>query len=198
MAIHKFITSQKKQRNGLKEPLKVWIVFLPEKKDGALLFWLANFIAKKFVVSFLTWSADKNGGSVARGKTSSSCSILFPTYLKRRISENICFQIYFSSINFDFLGQMFLVRKRWVHETASSTRINNPSSTKLIYSKWKNAVLNPSKSFLALKKVNLILSTFKRSFSKKWEKTPSLHIIHSLYRRCYDCENCTVISETLM
>ena len=46
--------------------------------------------------------------------------------------------------------------------------LNNPSSTKLIYSKWKNAVLNPSKSFLALRKVNpRILSTFKRSFSKK-------------------------------
>ena len=108
-------------------------------------------------------------------------AFFFLSYLKRRISENICFQIYFSSINFDFLGQMFLVRKRWVHETASSTRINNPSSTKLSYSKWKNAVLNPSKSFLALKKVNSrILSTFKRPFSKKWEKTLSLHIIHSL------------------
>ena len=43
------------------------------------------------------------------------------------------------------------------------------------------AVLNPSKSFLALKKVNpRILSTFKRSFSKKMGKTPSSHIIHSL------------------
>ena len=139
-----------------------------EKWSFVVFCWLAKIIAKKFVVSFFTWSADKNGGSVARGKTSSSCSILFPVYLKRRISENICFQIYFSSINFDFLGQMFLVRKRWVHETASSTRINNPSSTKLSYSKWKNAVLNPSKSFLALKK------------KKKLGKTPSSHIIHSL------------------
>ena len=57
--------------------------------------------------------------------------------------------------------------------------VNNPSSTKLSYSKLKNAVLNPSKSFLALKKVSpRILSTFKRSFSKKMGKTPS-HIIHS-------------------
>ena len=30
--------------------------------------------------------------------------------------------------------------------------VNNPSSTKLSYSKLENAVLNPSKSFLALKK----------------------------------------------
>ena len=59
--------------------------------------------------------------------------------------------------------------------------VNNPSSKKLSYSKWKNAVLNPSKSFLALKNVNpWILSSFERSFSKKMGKTPSSHIIHSL------------------
>ena len=79
---------------------------------------------------------------------------------------------------------MFLVRKRWVHETVSSTRltgaVTNPSSTKLSNSKWKNAVLNPLKSFLAVSKVNpRILSTFKRSFSKKMGKTPSSHVIHS-------------------
>ena len=84
-----------------------------------------------------------------------------------------------------FLGQIFLFRERWVHETASSTRIigvvNNPSSTKLSYSKWKNAVLNPSKSFLVLKKVSpRILLTFKRSFSKKMGKILSSHIIHFL------------------
>ena len=59
--------------------------------------------------------------------------------------------------------------------------VKNSSSTKLSYSKLKNALLNPSKSFLALKKVSpRILSTFKRSFSKKMGKTPSSHIIHSL------------------
>ena len=59
--------------------------------------------------------------------------------------------------------------------------VKNPSSTKLSYSKLKNALLNPSKSFLALKNVSpRILSTFKRSFSKKMGKTPSSHIIHSL------------------
>ena len=59
--------------------------------------------------------------------------------------------------------------------------VNNPSSTKLSYLKLKNAVLNPSKSFLALKKVSpRILSTFKTSFSKKMRKTPSSHIIYSV------------------
>ena len=45
--------------------------------------------------------------SVPRGKTSSSCGILRPIYLKRRISPNICFQICLSQINFDFWAQFF-------------------------------------------------------------------------------------------
>ena len=45
----------------------------------------------------------------------------------------------------------------------------------------KKAILNPFKSFLALKKVNpMIFPTFKRSFSKKMGKTPSSLIIQSL------------------
>ena len=70
---------------------------------------------------------------------------------------------------------------------SSSRRINGSCKQsdrppwKLNNSKWKSAVLNPSKSFLAWKKVNpRILSTFKRSFSKKMGKKPSSHIIHSL------------------
>ena len=45
----------------------------------------------------------------ALGKTSCSSSILFPVYLKRGISENICFQIYLSWINFDFWAKCFLL-----------------------------------------------------------------------------------------
>ena len=136
-------------------------------------------------MSFFTWSADKNGGSVARFKTSSSCSILFSIYLKLRILyKHLLSNLFFINI-LRFLRQIFLVRKRWVHETVSSTRITgavtNPSSTKLSNSKWKNAVLNPLKSFLAVSKVNpRILSTFKRSFSKKkMEK----HRAHTLSTR---------------
>ena len=59
--------------------------------------------------------------------------------------------------------------------------VNNPLSTKLSYSKLKNAVLNSSKSFLAFKIVSpRDLPTYKRSLSKKMGKTPSSHIIHSL------------------
>ena len=72
------------------------------------------------------------------------------------------FAFKFVCFKYTFLGQIFLV------ETLSSRNC-------LFY------VWNPSKSFLVLKKVNLrILSTFKRSFSKKMGKTPSSHITHSL------------------
>ena len=77
------LSLRKQQRNGL-EPLKFWIVYLPEKKSRVLLFFVhsGSLLPKRFVVSFFAWSVDKNGGSVAQGKTSSSCSILFPVYLK--------------------------------------------------------------------------------------------------------------------
>ena len=53
--------------------------------------------------------------------------------------------------------------------------VNNPSSTKLSYSKLKNPVLNPSKSVLASKKVSpRILSTFKGSFFNKNGKNTEL------------------------
>ena len=86
-------------------------------------------------MSFFTWSADKNGGSLARFKTSSSCSILFPIYLKLRILyKHLLSNLFFINI-LRFLGQIFLVRKRWVHETVSSTRITgagtNPSLKKI-------------------------------------------------------------------
>ena len=125
------------------------------------------------------------GGSVARGKTSSSCIILFPVYLERRISANISFYICLSWINFDFWARVFLLEnaeftKRLLLRKYTGV-VNNPSSTKLSCSKLKNAVLNPSKSFLTVKKVSpRLLSTFKRSFSKKMGKTLSSPIIHSL------------------
>ena len=101
-----------------------------------------------------------------------------------------------SKINFDFWAKIFLL------ENAEFTKrlllreytgiVNNTSSTKLIYSKLKKAVLNPSNSFLALKKVSpRILSPFKRSFPKKMGKTPSSHIIHSLRG-----EYCSIVRES--
>ena len=61
-------------------------------------------------MSFFARSADKNGGSVARSKKSSSCSILSPRYLKSRISANIYFEISsLSQIKFDFWAKYFLI-----------------------------------------------------------------------------------------
>ena len=55
--------------------------------------------------------------------------------------------------------------------------VNNPSTTKLSYSKLKNAVLNPSKSYLALKKSALGFCRLLKDRSlKKWEK----HQAHTL------------------
>ena len=102
---------------------------------------------------------------------------------------NICFQICLSWIYFDFWAKFFLLgnaefTKRPLLREQTGV-VNNLSSTKLSYSKWKNAVLNPSKSFLAFKKVNpRVLSTFKRSFSKKKGKTLSSYIMHLLGGEC--------------
>ena len=119
---------------------------------------------------------------VTRGKTSSPCTIIFPIYLKR---NGFCKQLLSNLfvINKRFLGQIFLLGKSEFTERlllrVYTGVVNNPSSTKLSYSKWKNAFLNPLKSFLVLKKVNpRVLLTFKRSFSKKMGKTPSSKIIH--------------------
>ena len=94
--------------------------------------------------------------------------------------QTFSFYICLSWINFDFWAKVFLLEnaeftKRLLLRKYTGV-VNNPSSTKLSYSKLKNAVLNPSKSFLALKKVSpRLLSTFK-----KMGKTLSSHIIHSL------------------
>ena len=153
------------------EPLKVWIVSSPEKKRRALLFSVDLLCRSSHEVR---WSADKNGGSVAGGKTSSSCIILFPNYLKRRIFANL-----FVINKLQFLGQIFLLGNveftKRLFPLEWTGVVNNLSSTKLSYSKWKNAVLNSSKYFLALKKVNpRILLTFKRSFSKNNGKNTEL------------------------
>ena len=79
---------QRKDLNGTAKSLNCFLTW-EEKKSFVVFCWLTKFIAEKVC-------ADKNGDSVPRGKTSSSCSILSRVYLKRRISANICFQICFS------------------------------------------------------------------------------------------------------
>ena len=100
-----------------------------------------------------------------------------------------------------FFGQMPLVRKRWVHETASTTRING-SCNHCIEQKNSATIIKKKKRFQSfkvfscLKKVNpSILSTFERSFSKKTGKTPGSHIIHSLRGEyCWIAmDNCKIV-----
>ena len=108
------LSLRKQQRSGLNGTVKSLNCYFTweEKPSRALLFFVdsPSLYPKRFVVSFFTWSADKNGGSVARGNTASSfCGILFPIYLQRRISVNICFQILFAIIYFDFWAKFFLL-----------------------------------------------------------------------------------------
>ena len=102
---------RKQQRNGFNGTVKSLNCLLTweEKKSFVVFCWLVKFIAEKVCCVFFAWSADKNGGLVPRRKTSSSCSILCPIYLKRRISANICIQICLLAINFDVWAKFFLL-----------------------------------------------------------------------------------------
>ena len=88
------LSLRKQQRNGLNETVKSLNCFLTweEKLRFVVFCWLVTFI----VLRSSHEVADKTSGSVPRGKTSSSCSIIFHIYLKRRNSANICLQICFS------------------------------------------------------------------------------------------------------
>ena len=127
-SIRKIITSLNKGVMVQTEPLKFRTVLLPEKKSRAFFFFiscqLAKFITRKVccvVLPLKCW----HGGSVARVKASFSC--ICPIYLKLRISPNIFFQFCLSWKKTSFFGQNVSCKKRWVDETASSTRIINGS-----------------------------------------------------------------------
>ena len=118
---------------------------------------------------------------VTRGKTSSPCTIIFPIYLKR---NGFCKQLLSNLfvINKRFLGQIFLLGKSEFTERlllrVYTGVVNNPSSTKLSYSKWKNAVLNPSKFFLALRKSTLGFCRLSKDRSlEKWDYIILYYII---------------------
>ena len=87
------LSFRKQQRNGLNGTAKSLNCFLTweEKWSCLVLCWLAKFIAKRVCFVVLRMKCWQKGGSVARGKTSPSCIILFPVYLKRRISADISF-----------------------------------------------------------------------------------------------------------
>ena len=88
-----------------------WLYFKKRKVELCCFLLTRQVYSQKDLLcrSSHTWSADKNGGSVGRGKTSSSYSIFFPIYLKRRISTNICFQICLLPIYFDFGAKFVLL-----------------------------------------------------------------------------------------
>ena len=153
-SIREIITSQNKGVMVQTEPLQFWTVFLPEKKSSVLLF-----------------SVNAPGLKLKRVRCFWLCKylLLFLFVInKLRFSENAL-----SSRN-----GLFDSNKR-------ESSINIPSSKKFSYnSKWKNLILNPSKSFLALKKVNpRILRTFERSFSRNKNRKSAEVTHYPLARR---------------
>ena len=97
----------------------------------------------------------------------------------------------FLSSHFLTIFELYFGNKKKQNKTKQTT---TTTTTKTVYLQkdstkvWRVSLLFDfnlqypiSKSFLALEKGNAgILSTLKRSFSKKLGKTPSSHIIHSL------------------
>ena len=71
------------------EPLKDWIVFLPEKKVELCYFLLTRQIYNQ--KGLCRSMKCLHGGSVVRGEASFSCGIVCPIYLKRGISANFHF-----------------------------------------------------------------------------------------------------------
>ena len=135
---------------------------------------LCCFLLTRQVYSFFAWSADK----------------MAIRFLEVRRRLHVVFFLVFTwnveflqtvAPNLFVINKLRLWAKFFLLGNAEFTKrpllgeqtgvVNNPSTTKLNNSKWKNAVLNPSKSFFAWRKVNpRILSTIKRSFSKKMGK----------------------------
>ena len=150
------------------EPLKFWTVFLSEKKRRAFFPFSFFFFFCFFFISC----------SLAKFITRKVCCVVLPIK---------CW--HGGSVARVFWGQNVSCKKRWVHETASSTRIINGSCKHCIKekksatineknkkkTKQNKNVFNPSKSFSWLKKVNTrILLTFEKSFFKKNRKHTEL------------------------
>ena len=155
------------------EPLKFWTVFLPEKKRRAFFPFSFFFFLFFFFISC----------SLAKFITRKVCCVVLPIK---------CW--HGGSVARVFWGQNVSCKKRWVHETASSTRIINGSckhcikEKKISYDKWKKTKQNKTKTFLILQSLFLDLKKsilgfcwlLKSRSLKKIGNTPSSHIFHSL------------------
>ena len=106
------------------EPLKVWIVSLPERKEEL---WRFLFTCQVY----------SRKGLLCRSSHEVPTKMAI-RFLEVRRRLHVAFFLMFTwNVEFlqtvafkfvchkwtSFLGQIFLVRKRWVHETASCTRI---------------------------------------------------------------------------
>ena len=111
------LSLRKQHRKGLNGTVKS---LKSKKKSRTLLFSVNLSSSWRFLVSFFAWNANMAGRLLELRR-----SIFCTTYLKPRISANICFHFRLSQIQLRVLDKIFLVRKRWVHKKASSTRMNS-------------------------------------------------------------------------
>ena len=140
-------------------------------------------------MSFFLWSVDMAARLLEFRRRFPVAFVLFTwNFLQTFYFNFVCHK------KTSFFGQNVSCKKRWVDETASSTRIINGSCKHCIsekksatinekkYNNNNNNVFNPPKSFLDLKKSTLGFCWLLkgRSLKKKKGNTPSSHIFHSL------------------
>ena len=121
------LSLRKQQRNGLNGTVKSFNCFLTcEEKYSFVVFrWLAKFRVKKVfcvVLRMKCWKNKKMTASLLEVRRRLPVAFFFlftgnVEFLQTFAFKFVCHK--YTSI----LGQMFLVRKRWVHETVSFTRI---------------------------------------------------------------------------
>ena len=167
------LSFRKQQRNGLNGNC-IYFELLPylRRKVELCCFLLTRQVygQKLFVVSFFAWSADKNdGSSVARGNTSSSCSILFPIYLKRRIHfcKHLLSNLFVIKI-LRFLGQIFLVEK-----PSSRNGLFYANKRKLIQRAQNSATVHRKTPFWVLWSLFLPYCAFQKHANSKVQTPPS-------------------------
>ena len=166
------------------EQLKVWIVSLPKKKSRALLFPvdLPSLWPKEFLCRSSHEVLTKMAAQLLEVRRRPPVALFFLFTWNIELPQTFAFKFVINTLRFS--GQIFLLgnaefTKRPLLREYTGV-VNNPSSTKLSYSKWKNAVFNPSKYFLALKKWTLGFCRLLKDRSlKQWEK----HRAHTLSTR---------------
>ena len=122
MAIHKFIISQT-TANGTAKSLNCFLTW-EEKWSFVVFCWLAKFIVKRVCcVVLLMKVLTKMAARLLEVRRRLPVSFFFLFTWNLNFCKHFLLNLFVIN-KLRFLSQSFLVRKRWVHETASFTRIH--------------------------------------------------------------------------